>query len=353
MSPRIKKIVLATVAVVATLLITEGVLRLKTPPTFLQSSPWSTVWPWVVTDPVLGWANSGGFENKSFRINSDGLRGAEISREKPEGTIRIVCIGDSGTFGVWFGVRSGRHWDSYPEELGWILKESGYRNVEVINAGVVGYTSSHTLRQLMTKVLKLKPDILIARTGFNDIADLGNKFFRDYYIKEPPGFLIGSLMYHWPESRLVRLAAWLDRKLVSMSVKDNKNVVSHEEFRANLERIIEASEENGIDLVFIDYPLRDPDTGLNGQERYLTEYYGVETLLEFHQKHRAYQKILSEVARDRGVRIVDTAGAMGKFPGTTYSEYDFVHPNASGARIVAREVFTALQELGLLKTDEN
>ena len=349
MSSRIKKAILTIAAVVAVLFITEGLLRLTTPPEFLQSSPRSTVWPWVVTDPILGWANSAGFENNNFRINSQGFRGEEINPVKPTGTIRIVCIGDSGTFGVWFGARARRNWDSYPEELGTILKQHGYGNLEVINAGVVGYTSAHTLRQLMTKVLKLEPDIIIARTGFNDIAHLGNEFFRAYYIKEPPGFIIGSLMYRWPESRLVRLAAWLDRKLVSKSVAGDKNVVSHEEFGANLERIIEASEKRGIDLLFVDYPLRDSETGLNRQEMYLTNYYGVETLAEFHEKHGGYQEILSDTARDHGVDIVDTAGAMKKFAGSSYSEYDFVHPNASGTRIVAYEVYLALEKLGWLK----
>jgi lysophospholipase L1-like esterase len=346
MSSRIKRIILTAAAIIATLFIVEGLLRLATPPEFLQSSPRSTVWPWVVTDPILGWANSAGFENNSIRINSNGFRGEEISPEKKDGVTRIVCIGDSGTFGLWFGRRARRYWDSYPEELSRILKENGYENVEVINTGVVGYTSSHTLRQLMTYSLALEPDILVARLGFNDIADLDHEFFRAYYVKEPPGFLIGSLMYRWPESRLVRLAALLDRKLVSMSVKADKNVVSHEEFRANLERIVEASEKRDVDLLFIDYPLREPGTGLHKQERYLSEYYGVETLSEFHEKHGAYQEILSDVARDRGVEIVDTASAMRKFAGPSFSEYDFVHPNASGARIVALEVYIALVELG-------
>ncbi len=349
MSPRIKRIILTAVAIAAAVFIVEGLLRLATPPEFLQSSPRSTVWPWVVTDPILGWANSAGYESNNFRINSEGFRGEEIKPEKPLGAKRVVCIGDSGTFGVWFGERARRNWDSYPQELSRILKEHGYEDIEVINAGVVGYTSSHTLRQLMTKVLALEPDILIARTGFNDIADMGNEFFRAYYVKEPPGFIIGSLMYRWPESRLVRLAAWLDRKLVSRSVPGDKNVVSKEEFRANLERLIKASKKRGIDVLLLDYPLRDEKSGLNKQEQYLTEYYGVDTLAEFHEKHDGYQEILSEVAHERGVEVLDTAATMKKFAGPSFSEYDFVHPNASGTRTVAMEVFIALVKLGWLE----
>lgn len=123
----------------------------------------SEVWPWVVKDPVLGWTNAAGYQSNSFRVNSYGFRGEEFSREKPEGVTRIVCIGDSGTFGIWFGERSSRHWDNYPGELRRILREEGDDSVEVINAGVVGATSSHSLRQLLTRVLVLQPDILTVR----------------------------------------------------------------------------------------------------------------------------------------------------------------------------------------------
>ena len=102
MSRLIKKIVLAVAALALALLITEGALRLVTPPEFLQSGARSTVWPWVVKDPILGWANLPGFQNNHFRINSEGFRGEEVSKIKPPGVKRIICIGDSGTFGVWF-----------------------------------------------------------------------------------------------------------------------------------------------------------------------------------------------------------------------------------------------------------
>lgn len=349
MSVRIKKALLLTAALIAALVLAEAVLRLTTGPEFLQSGARSTVWPWVVKDPILGWAHLPGYENKQFKINSLGFRGGEISPEKREGVARIVCIGDSGTFGVWFGKHAKRNWDSYPEYLGAILNENGYENTEVINAGVVGYASSHTLRQLMTKVLRIKPDIIVLRTGFNDIADMGHPFFRQYYIKEPPGFFLGWLMYNWPESRLVRLLSWAEREFQSAVVGNEQNFVTLGEFKENVSRIIDAARDNGIDLLIVDYPLRDSSTGLHKQERYLTWYYGAETLLEFHKKHGAYQNALSEIATERGVKVVDIQSLLPGLQEPYHSEYDFVHPDSNGARITALEVYLTLQELGWLE----
>ena len=258
---------------------------------------------------MLGWANLPGFENKNFKINSLGFRGGEINPEKPGGVTRIVCLGDSGTFGVWFGEHAKRNWDSYPEELQRILEANGYEDTQVINAGVVGYASTHTLRQLMTKVLGLGPDIIVLRTGFNDTADMGHPFFRQYYIKEPPGFFLGWLIYNWPESRLVRLASWAERRFQSAAARSERNFVTLEEFKENINRIVDVAADNGIDLLIVDYPLRDASSGLHKQERYLKHYYGAESLADFHQKHGAYQDALLGIAAERGVSFADTQTA--------------------------------------------
>ena len=249
---------------------------------------------------------------------------------------------------MWFGERSSRHWDSYPEELARILSENGYTDVEVINAGVVGYTSSHMLRKLMTKVLELEPDMIVARIGFNDTASREHRFFSAYYVEEPPGFIIGPLIYRFPESRLVRLLSWVERRAVSRGLRGAGNLISEEDFKNNLVRLAKIAEERGIDLLFLDYPLRDPSAGLHRQEMYLKQYYGVESLEEFHDKHSAYQRIVNEVAGRHGVQTVDTEAAMRAHHAPTFSEYDFVHPNGAGAEVIALEVYDVLKETGFL-----
>jgi|GEM_PF-624976 len=96
--------------------------------------------------------------------NQLGYRGAETTLEKPADTFRIVAIGESTTYG--FGVNSNQ---AYPDVLQDILREDyGYTNVEVINAGVMGYTSFELLANFQFRVLELNPDLIIYYGAKND-----------------------------------------------------------------------------------------------------------------------------------------------------------------------------------------
>jgi acyl-CoA thioesterase-1 len=73
----------------------------------------------------------------------------------------IVCLGDSLTAG--YGVKEK---EAYPARIERKLNESGYR-WRVINAGIIGETSSETLTRI-NQVLELKPAIVILEIGIND-----------------------------------------------------------------------------------------------------------------------------------------------------------------------------------------
>jgi acyl-CoA thioesterase-1 len=74
---------------------------------------------------------------------------------------RILALGDSLTAG--FGVSPE---DSYPAQLQDQLRAEGY-NVEVINGGISGETSSAALARVEW-MLNTVPDIVIVETGGND-----------------------------------------------------------------------------------------------------------------------------------------------------------------------------------------
>ncbi len=354
MKTRLLKITILLVAVIAALFLTEALLRLTTPPAFLQHSAGNT-WPWIVNDPILGWTNREGYKGDGVRINAYGFRGRDFSVSKPPGVIRIVCMGDSGTFGIWYGRSLRLHKDNYPEELRVILRENGENDVEVINAGVVGYASPHTLRQLITKVLDLEPDIVTLRVGFNDQVKMKNKNAVDYYVEEPSNFILRNLLYHFHEWRLTRLVSRLNQKLRSTNLPEKENITSYDEFRKNIERFTEIARKHNIKLLFIDYPLRDSRTMLTPSERNLARSYGAATLPEISKSNQAYQDILLKIANTEGVPIVDTMSyskALDK-ENSMFSKNDFAHPNHTGARIIAELIYEKFLELGWLDNNEN
>lgn len=113
----------------------------------------------------LGYVTTYNYAVSENRHNSLGFRGDEISIEKPDGIYRIVAIGASTTYGT--SVESPEA--AYPAQLETYLHDSGYPNIEVINAGVGGYTSHETLMNLQFRVLELDPDLILVYQGSNDI----------------------------------------------------------------------------------------------------------------------------------------------------------------------------------------
>lgn len=106
-----------------------------------------------------------GGEQWKIRNNSQGFRGPELeSMARRNGSYRILCIGDSVTFGYNTDQNT-----SYPRQLATIL-ERRYpeREVEVINAGTPGWTWLQGLRFLAGRGVALEPDLVIMAHGVND-----------------------------------------------------------------------------------------------------------------------------------------------------------------------------------------
>jgi lysophospholipase L1-like esterase len=96
--------------------------------------------------------------------NTRGFRGSEIAVPKPPGVFRIVALGGSTTYGDHIA-----KWeDAYPAQLERVLRER-QRQVEVINAGVPGYSSWEMLISLEFQILDLQPDLLLVYEGINDL----------------------------------------------------------------------------------------------------------------------------------------------------------------------------------------
>ena len=86
-----------------------------------------------------------------------------LATEASTGTIRILCLGESTTFGV------GPPETSYPAQLERILNEraDGHRYV-VVNAGVPATTTDRIVAALETNLDRYRPDVVVTMMGIND-----------------------------------------------------------------------------------------------------------------------------------------------------------------------------------------
>ena len=111
-------------------------------------------------------SNSRGYFDKhngvEMTINGLGLRGPELTREKPAGTLRLLGLGDSFTFGV--GVRDEH---TFLRRLEGRLGSE--RPVEVLNAGTQGYNTRDQQLALEHRWLELDPDLVLVVFYLNDV----------------------------------------------------------------------------------------------------------------------------------------------------------------------------------------
>lgn len=121
------------------------------------------------------------FTPARVRINRFGYRSTgqfdPVRRGKGERTFRIAAIGGSTTFGV-----NSDH-QVWPYLLGeYVQKRMPHKKIEIINAGVKGYTSVENLLDCQLRLIDFDPDAYILYIGVNDYMALAPRevFQTDY-----------------------------------------------------------------------------------------------------------------------------------------------------------------------------
>ena len=205
--------------------------------------------PFMKADPDTFWSPvpgfHGAFMGKSVTINSLGLRGAELTN--PKAGKRLLCMGDSITFG--YGVGDD---ESYPYDLGKDLK--GW---DVVNGGVTGFTSHQVLADLRRLAPIVQPDVVTILIGWND----GNKRpvdDREYEkrirrIKAMEGSLDHLYIYKAFKGAYLRATVM---KGLEWSRHATGHRASLDQYRENLASIVSECKARGIRPIFIDLPHR-------------------------------------------------------------------------------------------------
>ena len=121
--------------------------------------------PWYRFHPDLGWTLDP-VHRRVQGLNSRGFRSPQVNRMKPEGTRRLLNLGDS--FSAGMNVAYG---ETYPGLLGDRLSRNG-ESWEVINLAVGDWGTNQQLIALQTLGLELKPDVVVLQVfPFNDLCN--------------------------------------------------------------------------------------------------------------------------------------------------------------------------------------
>ena len=120
------KLAALALSLVLSLVVAEFALRALGP--HVWATPFDSAWSWIEFDPFFGWQNRPHSRHNDFEINELGFRAGPIEVEKPEDTLRILMLGDSGTFGIRRQAPGVASTENYPDELAGLLVERRRRN---------------------------------------------------------------------------------------------------------------------------------------------------------------------------------------------------------------------------------
>ena len=347
MSRRLANAALVLASTLGALLVAELALRLTDDALILSQERFS--FRWMVYDPVLSWRNvpgtwvkkyhgQDGVRSERLRINSHGFRGGEIASRKPESVTRVVCMGDSVTFGMINNPVHERGKSrmipiaSSPGALSRLLEREAPRRFEVINAGVVGYSSSHGLRQFVLRLLDLEPDVVTVRFGVNDTLPSWAPWHRSY---EPSNVLVRELLYRLSDLKLTRLTLAAYRSVRFLHPEPGSvRWAPPERYRRNLERIIEVARRRGIRVLLLDYPLAPvaQDAEVEADRR------------SMRRELAKLGNIARAVSGEQNVPLLETGARFAAHERPLFDEADFIHPNHRGAEVLARLIAERLRE---------
>jgi hypothetical protein len=101
-------------------------------------------------------------------INGQGYRDLERAIPKPAGVRRVVCLGDSFTWGV--GVLFD---DAWPQRVERLLSREGGERWEAVNLGEPGLNTVQEASRLDAEGLSYEPDVVVLAYVLNDSEDAG------------------------------------------------------------------------------------------------------------------------------------------------------------------------------------
>ena len=295
-------------------------------------------------DPLLLWRLKPNLDHVywDFTVvstNAQSFRADYPIGAKPAGTFRIVCLGDSVTFGyrvppVWPEKPNDYNpeWQPFPVLLEKELRNANpNRSIEVFPMAVPGYTSHQGLAWLRRDIGYLQPDVVIASFGWNDVS------MSDVPDREAIDTRWWPVAIRWLVDHSQAFAhgtRWLrSRNQAKTRAHVPEPRVSQKEYVDNFNAIVRLAKDHGAGVIVIGAPYRDSKT--NPPEAQLMTQYRRWLKSDMQQSQTPYLEILE---------LTEAAGSVNEgFFG------ELIHPNHMGHRLMASELLKLMGQQRLPK----
>lgn len=263
-------------------------------------------------DPVLFWRSVA-----SRPYTAQRFKGPLAAVPKRADVFRIMAYGDSNTDGPDEG--------GWPAELHRLFESRrtrSSRQVEVLNAGVAGYSSLQGLRRFRQEVAQYRPDLVLVSFGWNDPPAALGKADKEFEI----GALshVQRLLFNYRFYLVLKHALTLTPPPESSPASQPR--VSLADYAANLEAFSEEGARHGATVVLLTRPYRASLRDLAADPTW--------------RRHvPAYNERLRQVAEETRTLLVDV---QRSFDGHRSLFMDECHFTPEGHRVMAELLYREL-----------
>lgn len=286
-------------------------------------------------------------ERVTLRSNSLGLRSPEIPRQRAPGSWRLAVVGASTVMGLY-----DRDTDTtFPARLEQRLRNRfPDRRIEVVNAGIMGYTLDDQRRMLETRVAALRPDLTVVYPGFNDFVG----YCRDE--KAPASQfqrqglpLIDMPTWLFTADSIRKKTVFLRTTAVRQTTMKNPGDIDLQPYRERLEALVRRAGELGLRLALStnarayrrDQTLAE-QLQLSRSARYFNRCFDLDGLHVLYDRHNA---VIRAVAAAHGIPLIALDELV---PGGARHFVDAQHFSADGAALVGDRLASFIVERRLL-----
>jgi lysophospholipase L1-like esterase len=281
-----------------------------------------------------------------IRINAVGLRGPDFAMPKPPNVVRVICLGESSTFGFF-----DRDEFTYPALTAARAHKAAGRDgsFETINAGIPHANSDNMLAMMKGELLEYQPNVFTLYAGFNDavlmmdenttqsiLRWLHGHIATYVVIKRAVAAMGGPLMY----SRWSGYLTDVDEASV-----DRQIALHVSRYERNVRQMVALARQDRAKFVFIRQPITmdfdDPNSNWRQYSYAQRVNVAAHALVANHKVsdkqtvllvHSELMKTLDRLARELSVPIVDNIAIVDAHP-----EYfaSYVHLTEDGNRALA------------------
>lgn len=319
-------------------------------------------------------SNVSSAEFEKWQHNRNGFRGPEVPADRPPGSVRIVCLGASESYGLYES--AGKEW---PAQLREILPEPKY---QVINASVVGLSLRSFDEYSKARVLPLKPDVVVLfvnpflyAKNIERMASIETRPQSEppkkpansptlakqltanarslpkikQALKQAVASSLPELLTRYQVWNMSRQVTEAERQwLKGRKPKDSVSVAYLDHFHDDLFDFVSFLRSHGVQVLLCSYPAlmtrknldEYPEIFLDSR-RFFVEF----TMAGMIDIHERFNAVIRTVAAEKSAMFVDVCAHV---PKTTEYFGDNVHYTDLGARLVAEVV--AGQLLGVTRT---